>query len=331
MDWSLRGCGRHGHVTYAPDEPDLRAQLAAENGSRELWQCLRCGTFVPGPPSASGPAAAAPVVLRGREIRSRLILRVFSVERFVRALIFLIASIFLWRFRSSHTSIEKAFDRELPVLRGLFRQLGFNIDHSKLVGLVREALTLSSHSITLLAIGAAAYAAVEVVEGVGLWQARRWGEYFAFVATSLGLPLEIYDLTRKVTVTALVLLGVNLALVLYLAITKRLFGIRGGKRAYDARLRQESVLEAAAVAAQGGPARDGAAPAGRSAASSRGASAVMSPDGDGADGADGAPADPAPADPAADDPAADDRPAEPAMRNPGAAEHWDRSSVDSAD
>jgi uncharacterized membrane protein (DUF2068 family) len=328
MDWSLRGCGRHGHVTYAPDEPDLRAQLAAENGSRELWQCLRCGTFVPGPPSASGPAAVAPVVLRGREIRSRLILRVFSVERFVRALIFLIASIFLWRFRSSHTSIEKAFDRELPVLRGLFRQLGFNIDHSKLVGLVREALTLSSHSITLLAIGAAAYAAVEVVEGVGLWQARRWGEYCAFVATSLGLPLEIYDLTRKVTVTALVLLGVNLALVLYLAITKRLFGIRGGKRAYDARLRQESVLEAAAVAAQGGPARDGAAPAGRSAASSRGASAVMSPEGDGADGA---PADPAPADPAADDPAADDRPAEPAMRNPGAAEHWDRSSVDSAD
>jgi uncharacterized membrane protein (DUF2068 family) len=329
MDWSLRGCGRHGHVTYAPDEPDLRAQLAAENGSRELWQCLRCGTFVPGPPSASGPAAAGPGVLRGREIRSRLILRVFSVERFVRALIFLIASIFLWRFRSSHTSIEKAFDRELPVLRGLFRQLGFNIDHSKLVGLVREALTLSSHSITLLAIGAAAYAAVEVVEGVGLWQARRWGEYFAFVATSLGLPLEIYDLTRKVTVTALVLLGVNLALVLYLAITKRLFGIRGGKRAYDARLRQESVLEAAAVAAQGGPAGDGAAPAGRSAASSRGASAVMSPDGAGADGADGA--DGAPADPAADDPAADDRPAEPAMRNPGAAEHWDRSSVDSAD
>jgi uncharacterized membrane protein (DUF2068 family) len=336
MDWSLRGCGRHGHVTYAPDEPDLRAQLAAENGSRELWQCLRCGTFVPGPPSASGPAAADPVVLRGREIRSRLILRVFSVERFVRALIFLIASIFLWRFRSSHTSIEKAFDRELPVLRGLFRQLGFNIDHSKLVGLVREALTLSSHSITLLAIGAAAYAAVEVVEGVGLWQARRWGEYFAFVATSLGLPLEIYDLTRKVTVTALVLLGVNLALVLYLAITKRLFGIRGGKRAYDARLRQESVLEAAAVAAQGGPAGDGAAPAGRSAASSRGASAVMSPDGASADGADGAPADPTPADPTADDPtaddpAADDRPAEPAMRNPGAAEHWDRSSVDSAD
>jgi Predicted membrane protein (DUF2127) len=94
------------------------------------------------------------------------------------------------------------------------------------------------------------YAAIEVVEGTGLWLARRWGEYFALVATSLGLPLEIYDLTRKVGVTALVLLIVNVALVVYLLVTKRLFGIRGGKRAYDARLREESIMAAAITAAQ---------------------------------------------------------------------------------
>jgi Predicted membrane protein (DUF2127) len=90
---------------------------------------------------------------------------------------------------------------------------------------------------------------IEIIEGTGLWLARRWGEYFAMIATSLGLPLEIYDLTRKVSVTALVLLAVNLALVLYLVITKRLFGLRGGKAAYDARLRSESVLESAEKAA----------------------------------------------------------------------------------
>lgn len=245
----MLACGRRGHTTYAPDEPELRAQLAAPAAAGEVWRCLRCGAFVPGPPTASGPASQAPVVPRGKEIRSQFILKVFAVERFLRALIFGAASYFLWRFRSSHTSIEQAFNRELPLLRDLFKQLGFDIDHSKLVGLLRHALTLSGHSITLLAVGAAAYAAIELVEAIGLWQARRWGEYFAMVATSLGLPLEIYDLTRNVTVTALVLLGVNLALVLYLAITKRLFGIRGGRHAYDERLREESVLEAAAEAA----------------------------------------------------------------------------------
>jgi uncharacterized membrane protein (DUF2068 family) len=216
---------------------------------RQAWQCLRCGAYVPGPPTISGPASTAPVVPRGAEIRSKLILRVFAVERVLRGIGAGAGAVFLWRFRHSQTSVEQRFDRELPVIRDLFRQLGFNISHSKLVGLLQHALTLSTRTLTLLAIGLAVYAVIELVEATGLWLAKRWGEYFAMVATSLGLPLEIYDLSGKFAVTALVLLLINLALVLYLVITKRLFGVRGGKRAYDARLWSESVLEAAEVAA----------------------------------------------------------------------------------
>ncbi len=49
--------------------------------------------------------------------------------------------------------------------------------------------------------------------------------------------------------------AVNLLLVIYLVWTKRLFGVRGGKRAYEARLRSESVIEveqAALAAASAG-------------------------------------------------------------------------------
>jgi uncharacterized membrane protein (DUF2068 family) len=250
MDWSTLSCGRSGHVTYAPDEPRVRAQLLAATTAGEAWRCLRCGLFVPGPPGGSGPAADAPAVARGKELRGKLILRLFAIERFIRVLLFAGLSYGLWHFRNSRSSIEQEFDRDLPVVRGFFRQLGYNIDNSKLVGLLRHALTLSSHTITLLAVGAALYAVIEAVEGTGLWLARRWGEYFALVATSLGLPLEIYDLTRKVGVTALVLLIVNIALVVYLLVTKRLFGIRGGKRAYDARLREESIMASATTAAE---------------------------------------------------------------------------------
>ena len=159
-------------------------------------------------------------------------------------------------------------------MRGLFRQLGYNINNSKLVGLLHHALTLSSKTLTLLAIGLALYAIIELVEGAGLWLARRWGEYFAMVATSLGLPLEIYDLTRKVTVaTPGRASRVNLALVLYLVITKRLFGVRGGKAAYDARLRSESVLEAAEKAAASRRGLRRAAPAGTQTASTQASAA----------------------------------------------------------
>jgi len=250
VDWSLLACGQSGHVTYAPTEPELREQLCCRTATGEAWRCLRCGTFVSGNPSLSGPARDAPRVRRGQEIRSAVILRVFAVERFLRGLVFLVLAYGLWRFKYARRSIDATFDREQPIIRSLFRQLGYNIDNSKLVGLIQHALTLSSGWITLLAAGLALYAIVEVIEAAGLWLARRWGEYFAMVATSLGMPLEIYDLARKVTVTTLILFAINLALVLYLVLTKRLFGARGGKRAYDARLRSESVLEAAAGAVE---------------------------------------------------------------------------------
>ena len=197
MDWSLFGCGRSGHVTFAPVEPELWARLHAQVADGDAWCCLRCGTFVPGSPDLSGPAASAPVVPRGKEVRSKLILRLFALERFLRAIVFAVAAFGLWRYRYSRNSVEQAFDRELPIIRDLLRQLGFNIDHSKVVGLLQHALTLSNGSLTLLAAGAAGYAVLEVVEGTGLWLARRWGEYFAMVATSLSLPVEIYELTRK--------------------------------------------------------------------------------------------------------------------------------------
>ena len=253
MDWSLLACGRSGHVTYAPAEADVRHQLSARTAeSGDAWRCLRCGTFVAGQPQLSGPAAQAPAVRRGKEIRSAFILRVFAIERFVRAVAAGLLAYVVWRIGYSRESVEDAFHRELPAWRTLFHQVGFNIDNSKLVGLINRALALSPTTIKLLAAGLTGYTLIELIEGVGLWLSRRWGEYFAMVATSLGLPFEIYELSSKVTITRSLLFVVNLALVLYLVITKRLFGVRGGKHAYEARLRSESVMEAAIEAAAAG-------------------------------------------------------------------------------
>jgi uncharacterized membrane protein (DUF2068 family) len=249
VDWSLLDCGRVGHVTYAPAEADVARQLRAEAASGQAWRCLRCGAYVTGEPSMSGPAADAPAVRRGNEVRSALILRVFAIERWLRALVVGALAFGVWRFEYARESIEQAFNRELPLLRTLFRQLGYDIDHSKLVGLFNRALTLSPTTIKLLAIGLACYAAIEIVEGIGLWVGRRWGEYFAMVATSIGLPFEVYDLVHKVSAIGAILFAINLTLVLYLVLTKRLFGVRGGKRAYDARLRSESIMDAAIAAA----------------------------------------------------------------------------------
>jgi uncharacterized membrane protein (DUF2068 family) len=257
VDWSLFGCARTGHVTYAPDEPELRDRLMAPTAGGTAWRCLRCGAFVTDGQHGSGPAAAAPLIRRGRELRSELILRVFAVERVFRFLILGGAAYGVWRFTYDRAGIQRAFSNDLPAIRALYRDLGFNVSNSKLLGLIQDSFTLTSRWLTYLAIGLAVYALIELVESVGLWLGKRWGEYFAMVATSIFLPYEVYDLAVKITWLRVAAFLINLLLVIYLAWTKRLFGIRGGKEAYEARLRAESVIEveqaALAAASPGQP------------------------------------------------------------------------------
>jgi uncharacterized membrane protein (DUF2068 family) len=243
VDWSLFGCARTGHVTYAPDEPELRDRLMAPTAGGTAWRCLRCGAFVTDGQHGSGPAAAAPRLRRGRELRSELILRVFAVERFLRFVILGGAAYGVWRFKYDRAGIQRAYNNAQPAIRALYRDLGFNVSDSKLLGLIQESFRFTSRWLTYLAIGLAVYAVIELVESVGLWLGKRWGEYFAMVATSIFLPYEVYDLTVKITGLRVAALVINLLLVIYLAWTKRLFGIRGGQKAYEARLRTESVIE----------------------------------------------------------------------------------------
>ena len=255
MDWSLFGCARKGHVTYAPSEPELRERLVAPTAAGPAWRCLRCGAFATEGQHGSGPAAEAPLVRRGKELRSELLLRVFSVERFLRFLVLGSAAYGVWRFRYDKAGVQRAFNDALPAIRDLYRGLGFDITHSKLLGFIQHSFALNSRTLLYLAVGLAVYAIIELIEAVGLWLGQRWGEYFAMVATSVFLPYEIYDLTVKITWLRVAAFAVNLLLVIYLVWTKRLFGARGGKRAYDARLRADSVIEveqAAVLAAEPG-------------------------------------------------------------------------------
>jgi hypothetical protein len=77
------------------------------------------------------------------------------------------------------------------------------------------------------------------VEAVGLWFTKRWAEYLTFLATTILLPLEIYELSHRVSPLKVIGFIINVAVVVYLLFAKRLFGIRGGGavdeqlRAYD--------------------------------------------------------------------------------------------------
>jgi uncharacterized membrane protein (DUF2068 family) len=254
VDWSLRACGRRGHATYAPDEPALRERLRVETAVGEAWRCLRCAVFVPGPPRDSGPADGAPVVLRDRALRDAVVLRLLAAERLVRGLVLLALAYGVLRFKSAQTDLRATFERALPAARPLQDALHVDLTDGALATRLQAVLASKPHTLTLLALGLLAYAGLQLLEAVGLFLLTRWGEYVAAVGTSVFLPLEVRELVDHVTVVRVLALLINLAAVAYLVLTKRLFGVRGGRAAFEAERHSESLLEveAAALTPSGG-------------------------------------------------------------------------------
>jgi uncharacterized membrane protein (DUF2068 family) len=70
------------------------------------------------------------------------------------------------------------------------------------------------------------YAAVRFIEAYGLWQTRVWAEWFAIIAGSLFLPVEVYEMFRRATWMRGTVLLTNLFIVAYL-VSVRLLSRRG--------------------------------------------------------------------------------------------------------
>ena len=243
MDWNLRSCARQGHVTYAPTETEYHDRLTAQTPLGGAWRCLRCGAYVLGDAQSTGPADAAPVLLRGKALRSAFILRLLAIERWIRGGVILLLGIAVLRFKSTQVSLKELFDRDLSSLKPFFNQIHFNVSDSSTVHSIDKALQAKPSTLNLVAAFLMLYGGLQLIEGVGLWMLKRWGEYFASVATSLLIPLEVYELTEKISWLKIAAFVVNIAAVVYLIYSKRLFGVRGGGKAYEAELNEVSLLE----------------------------------------------------------------------------------------
>ena len=83
-------------------------------------------------------------------------------------------------------------------------------------GLLATVLDVKPETLRAIEVGTFVYAAVFLVEGVGLLLRRRWAEYLTVIATASLLPLEVYELVERVRATRALIVAANLAIVLYL-------------------------------------------------------------------------------------------------------------------
>lgn len=250
--WVLRRCSKRGHVLARLTDP-VAARLTAQGPHGVLLRCLRCGTFVD-PDSdtatarvigtATEPAGLGdvPQVLRGTHGRKLALLRVLALERGGRGLLLLGAALGIAQLASSHVSVAEWLGRLANAAQPLANQLGWDVLHSDVLAQVQSWLGHSGTTYTLVAWLLAAYGGLQLVEGVGLWGGWLWAEYLAVVATSLFVPLEVYEIHHRTTALKIAALLVNLLAVGYLVHKGRLFGYRGGHPAYLAEVRDATLL-----------------------------------------------------------------------------------------
>ena len=79
-----------------------------------------------------------------------------------------------------------------------------------------KADLINGHDLRRIGAGAIIYAVLCLIEGTGLMLRKGWAEYFTLILTTLGLPLELFELARHATWFKAGALVINLLILVYL-------------------------------------------------------------------------------------------------------------------
>ncbi len=213
--------------------------LIVRNVDGRRWcRCLRCDSWMVVPIPEHPTEERVPsrdeidVPLRGPALRDRYVLRLIALDRVIHVVILVFLAVVFVTFANHNKALHADYQNIMNALNGggpaaaRFRGV---------LGYLRRAFNYTPTHLYVLAAIFVAYATLELVEATGLWFNRRWAEYLTFVATTLFIPYEIYELYLRISVLKLVLFALNVLVAAYLLYAKRLFGLRGGHAAVEAR------------------------------------------------------------------------------------------------
>lgn len=238
ITWELVTCGLHGHVVVGADAAVLRpedALIAREHDGLRWQRCLRCDSWIPlAPPSSAArehppDRAGIAIPTRGKALRDKIVLRLIAVDRALHFLILISLGIGVLVLAAHEQSAHRAFERVLAALQtGVAGGVVQTRGHVGIIGEFDKLFSLRSRTLHELGFGLLGYGVLEGIEAVGLWLLKRWAEYLTFLATVIPLPLEIYEMINRVSVLKVIGFVINVAILVYLLVAKRLFGLRGG-------------------------------------------------------------------------------------------------------
>lgn len=239
LRYELIGCGLHGHELIGTLTAHVRPEdhlLVRESDGLRWYRCLRCDSWVPLPQPEHPTEEYLPprdqitLPLRGRPLKDRYVLRLIALDRMVHFLVLAAITAAIFLFAQDRAQLHSDYTRILADIQGALGGPINNTGHGGLAD-INRLFTLSSTELYIIGVVVGLYTCIMAAEAFGLWFARRWAEYLTLVETGILVPIEIYELRKGVSALKALTLAINLAVVLYLLLSKRLFGLRGGGRA----------------------------------------------------------------------------------------------------
>jgi uncharacterized membrane protein (DUF2068 family) len=137
-----------------------------------------------------------------------LLLRLIALFKFIKAILLIGTGISAFHF--VHTNLTQSAQN---LVSKYHLDPG---DHYVTVALSRVS-SLTPRRLHELGAVAFVYAGLFLLEGIGLWSLKRWGEWITVIITGSLLPFEIYELCHHPSWPKLAVLIVNAAILWYLA------------------------------------------------------------------------------------------------------------------
>jgi len=246
--WStpLWVCSLVGHVVPAAFVTTLRPGDNAlgrdVNEEQRLVRCLRCNGWAL-TANPTGELALTEVLpdpgdlpkpKRGKALDEQVVTRLIAIERGLHVVFFIAIFVLLGVLQFGLPGVRVEAESLLAAAQDVVG--GSRPGQSLLVKGLQEIGNLDTGRVLLLMLATGSYAALEGVEAVFLWRGKRWAEYLTVLATVALMPVTALSMIDKVTTFKMLALGLEILILAYLIIAKRLFGVRGGQKRLEVEL-----------------------------------------------------------------------------------------------
>jgi len=147
-----------------------------------------------------------PARTEGPQRRNRLLLLI-AVYKFFHALFFYAIGI------GAHHLLHKDIADQIELFA---RHLRFNPESRLVIFILQKSSIINGPVLERISLVAYCYATLTLIEGIGLYLQKTWGEILTLAITASFLPWEIFEIFRRLTWVRVGLLTINILVFLYL-------------------------------------------------------------------------------------------------------------------